>query len=68
MAKVLVISLLPSIGNLLRSIVKSLVTLNVDNTLDVAYMFFAKHVRSHSHMLKELRIMSKERMKRGICV
>ncbi|KNB45109.1 hypothetical protein JH06_1628 [Blastocystis sp. subtype 4] len=44
--------------------IKSLVTLNVDNTLDVAYMFFAKHVRSHSHMLKELRIMSKERMKR----
>ena len=68
MVKVLAISLLPSIGSPLQSTVESLLVLNVDNTLDVTYMFFAKHVRSHSHMLKELRIMSKKRMEREICV
>ena len=66
MAKVLAISMLPDIGSPLQLTVKSLIALNVDNDLDVAFLFFSKHVRSHSHMLKELRIMSRKRIEREI--
>lgn len=31
---------------------------SIDNALDVTYLLFVKHVKSHSHMLKDLQIMS----------
>lgn len=35
---------------------------SIDNALDVNYLLFVKHVKSHSHMLKDLQIMSKFRL------
>lgn len=53
-----VTSTLQNTGNHSQLTVRAFFPSDLDNTLDVTFLFFAKHVKSHSYMVKELRILS----------
>ena len=59
MERVSATSTLRNTGSHSQLIVRLSPPSHLDNTLDVTFLFFAKHVKSHSHMLKDLRILSR---------